>query len=183
MKKLLILLLTIVLLVSITACTNSGTSSTLGNNSLNGSSSQSQGNNSPNGGSSPSQGNNSPNDSNSPNQGNRQPGADQQVDTYYSIDDLIELVKQAGCISGNPESLDVKAIGAVKGVAYGNVVFLDYELTDSQAFLDAYSANKVTVNGKDAKIGAINGPYVMAFFDHNVDQKAVKAFHSLGFGN
>lgn len=171
MRKLAFGMLAMLILLSVTACTmksNTGGSS-------------GQGNNMPNIGSSSSQGNN-PQDSGSSGQGNRQPGENQQVDSAYTIDDLIERVKRAGCISGNPETLDAKAIGAIKAVAYGNVVFVDYEYTNLQEFTDAYAANKVTINGKEAKIGAINGPFVMAFFDGNVDQKAVKAFHSLGFG-
>ena len=192
MKKLAMLLITAAMLVSITACTNNAASLSSENSRPNRGTSSSQGNNKPNGGISPNQGNNNPNSSSSPNlgnhpngassnQGNRQPGANQLADSSYSIDDLIERVKQAGCISGNPQTLDAKALGAVKAVAYGNVVFLDYEYTNSQDYLDAYEANKVMVNGREAKIGALNGPYVMAFFDGNVDQNAVKAFHSLGF--
>lgn len=119
----------------------------------------------------------------SPGKGNRQPNANQQVDTVYHLDDLIEAVKKAGGISGNPETLDVKDIGAEKGIAYGNVVFLQYDLYASRAYFDAYDANQVTLKGKTAQIGAINGPYFMVFLDGNVDQNAVKAFLSIGFGS
>ena len=171
MKKLAMLLVVLAVLFTTTACTSrngGGDSQGLGNS---GSAQNSSSNSTKNGGVLSGQGN-----------GSRQPGENQQVDAYYSMDDLITRVKQAGCIDGTPEPLDVKAIGAVKGVAYGNVVFLDYEFTDKKEFTDAYAANKVLVKGKDAKIGAINGPYVMAFLNHNIDEQAVKAFHSLGFG-
>ncbi|MBC3515097.1 hypothetical protein H8K20_01655 [Neobittarella massiliensis] len=170
MKKLAMLLVALAVLFTTTACTSrngGGDSQGLGNSG----SAQNSSSNSTKNSVSPGQGN-----------GSRQPGENQQVDAYYSMDDLITRVKQAGCIDGTPEPLDVKAIGAVKGVAYGNVVFLDYEFTDKKEFTDAYAANKVLVKGKDAKIGAINGPYVMAFLNHNIDEQAVKAFHSLGFG-
>ena len=115
-------------------------------------------------------------------QGTRQPNANQQVDAAYTLDDLIAAVKKAGCISGEPESLDVKEIGAEKGIAYGNVVFLQYDLYASNAYFDAYDAGRVTVNGKTAPISAINGPYFMVFLDGKTDQNAVKAFRSIGFG-
>lgn len=169
MKKIILLLSAIVLLAFSTACINSGTSS-------------SQGTNSKNGGSSSSQRTVSPNSGFSSRQGNKQPGADQQVDSAYNLQDLIDAVKNAGCISGEPESLDVKDIGAEQGISYGNVVFLQYDLYSSNAYFDAYEAGQVTINGKTVKIGAINGPYFMIFMDEKVDQNAVKAFRSLGFG-
>lgn len=115
-------------------------------------------------------------------QGNRQPDANQREDAAYTLDDLIAAVKKAGCISGEPKELDVKDTGAEKGIAYGNVVFLQYDPTSSNAYFDAYDAGQVTINGKTVPIAAINGPYFMVFLDGNTDQNAVKAFYSMGFG-
>ena len=111
------------------------------------------------------------------------PSGNQKSDTAYNLDNLIEAVKKAGCISGDPASIDVKDIGAEKGIAYGNVVFLQYDPYTSNAYFDAYDANQVILNGKAVEIAAINGPYFMLFLDGNVDQSAVKAFYSLGFGS
>lgn len=157
MKKFALLLLTASMLITITSCTNNEISSNQGNNIPSGGISQGQ--------------------------GNRAPGTGQQADSAYNLDDLIERVKQAGCISGEPKSLHVKDIGAEKGIAYGNVVFLQYDLDSSKAYFDAYEANQVTINGKTVEIGAINGPYFMVFLDGKIDQNAVKAFYSLGFGS
>lgn len=109
------------------------------------------------------------------------PDVNQQADAAYNLDNLIEAVKNAGCISGEPETLDVKDMGAEKGIAYGNIVFLEYNVDTSNAYFDAYDANQVTINGKDVEIGAINGPYFMVFLDGKTDQKAVDAFRSIGF--
>ncbi|WP_040196242.1 hypothetical protein [Candidatus Soleaferrea massiliensis] len=147
MKKYVMFLMTMVLLVSLTACADPS-SGTSGNS-----------------------------------QAGRSPNANQQTDAAYNLDDLIAAVEKAGGISGKPETLDVKDIGAERGIAYGNVVFLQYDPSSSNAYFDAYEANQVTVKGKTVQIGAINGPYFMVFLDGNVDQNAVNAFYSIGFGS
>ena len=152
MKKYALVLLSAVMLFSLTACSDQ------------------TGGGSPNGGNGGATGQ------------NRQPNATQQGDAAYTLDDLIAAVKQAGGINGEPEALDVQDIGAEKGVSYGNVVFLQYDPYASRAYFDAYEANQVVLKGKTVPIGAINGPYFMVFLDGNVDQNAVKAFRSIGFG-
>lgn len=148
MKKFAMLLMAMVILISLTACTDKSDGGTIGSN-----------------------------------QAGKSPNANQQVDAAYNLDDLIDAVKKAGCISGEPERLDVKDMGAEKGIAYGNVVFLQYDPYSSNAYFDTYEANQVTIKGKTVKIGAINGPYFIVFLDNNVDQNAVKAFRSLGFSS
>lgn len=103
------------------------------------------------------------------------------TDAVYDLDSLITAVEKAGAISGEPETFDVSDSGAVKGVAYGNMVFLAFDPSSSNAYFTAYDANQVTVKGKAVPIGAINGPYFMVFLDGKTDQNAVKAFRSMGY--
>ena len=105
------------------------------------------------------------------------------ADSSYNLDSLIEAVKKAGAISGNPQNLDTKDNDATKVIAYGNVVFLEFDPSSSQGYFTAYDAGELKIQGKTVKIGAINGPYMMAFLDNKVDQKAVKAFRSIGYAN
>lgn len=154
MKYISYVFLSVILMVSLTAC--------------------SQGEGKGSGGAAPT---------NKPNSGQNggNPGSGQSADRGYSLDTLIDLVKQAGAISGEPETLDVKDVGAERGVAYGNVVFLAYDPAVSNAYFEAYNAEQVTLEGVKMKIAAINGPYFLLFRDGNADQKAVDAFRSIGF--
>lgn len=110
-------------------------------------------------------------------------GAGQHSDSGYNLDTLISAVKKAGVISGEPQNLDVKDNGAQKAVAYGNIVFLEFDPSSSNAYFSAYDAGTVKINGKNIKIGAINGPYMMVFLDGNIDQRAVQAFRSVGYSH
>lgn len=112
---------------------------------------------------------------------NIQNGNGMQADSSYDLDTLIAAVKKAGLISGEPEKLDVTENGAQRAEAYGNIAFLAFDPSASNAYFSAYDAGEVTIKGKTVKIGAINGPYMMVFLDGTADQKAIDAFLSVGY--
>ena len=98
-------------------------------------------------------------------------------DSSFDLNTLISNLKNAGCIDGEPETMSVGESGAEKVVAFGNLVILEYDPDKSNAIIDVEAAGEVKLDGKTHKNAGQVGPYVLIFLDGNVDEKAVDAFY------